>query len=324
MQSQITISRRQLLAACAALTAQMGSTSLMAQEVLKVLVGFPAGGAIDATARVYANASQGVGTMIVENRAGAAGNIAATTLAQSRPDGNTLMFAPVNVYSISQALYRNLAFNTALDFAPVGIVAKFPWALAVHPSVPVQNVAELVAWMKANPEKAFCGMAAIGSEGHLMAYAFSKAAGVNMTFAPYKGGAPMAQDLMGGQIPMAFDAIPNLAQPHKVGKIKMLAITSATRSELLADVPTFGETGYPAATGETWIGASVRSGTAAARIDALSAVFESAARTSEVRNKLAGLGLTATSSTPAEMTKIIAADTQRYSALVKAIGLQID
>lgn len=324
MQSQITISRRQLLAACAALTAQMGSTSLMAQEVLKVLVGFPAGGAIDATARVYANASQGVGTMIVENRAGAAGNIAATTLAQSRPDGNTLMFAPVNVYSISQALYRNLAFNTALDFAPVGIVAKFPWALAVHPSVPVQNVAELVAWMKANPEKAFCGMAAIGSEGHLMAYAFSKAAGVNMTFAPYKGGAPMAQDLMGGQIPMAFDAIPNLAQPHKVGKIKMLAITSATRSELLADVPTFGETGYPAATGETWIGASVRSGTAAARIDALSAAFESAARTSEVRNKLAGLGLTATSSTPAEMTKIIAADTQRYSALVKAIGLQID
>ena len=324
MQSAITMNRRQLLATCAALTAQLGSGNLMAQEVVKVLVGFPAGGAIDTTARVYANATQGLGSMIVENRAGAAGNIAAGALAQSRPDGNTLMLAPVNVYSISQALYRNLAFNSALDFAPVGIVAKFPWALAVHPSVPAQNVVELVAWMKANPEKAFCGMAAIGSEGHLMAYAFSKAAGVNMTFAPYKGGAPMAQDLMAGQIPMAFDAIPNLAQPHKVGKIKMLAITSATRSELLPDVPTFTETGYPAATGDTWIGAAVRSGTAAARIDSLSAAFEAAARTSEVRNRLAGLGLTATSSTPADMAKVIAADTQRYSALVKAIGLQID
>ena len=262
--------------------------------------------------------------MIVENRAGAAGNIAAGTLAQSRPDGNTLMLAPVNVYCISQALYRSLAFNTARDFAPVGIVAKFPWALAVHPSIPVQNVAELVAWIKANPEKAMCGMAAIGSEGHLMAYAFSKAADVNLTFAPYRGGAPMTQDLMGGQIPMAFDAIPNLAQPHKAGKVKMLAITSATRSELLPEVPTFSEAGYPVATGETWIGASVRSGTSAVRIHALSTAFESAARASEVRNKLAGLGLTATSSTPAEMAKVIVADTQRYSALVKAIGLQLD
>ena len=129
---------------------------------------------------------------------------------------------------------------------------------------------------------------------------------------------------MGGQIPMAFDAIPNLAQPHKAGKVKMLAITSATRSELLPEVPTFSEAGYPVATGETWIGASVRSGTSAVRIHALSAAFESAARASEVRNKLAGLGLTATSSTPAEMAKVIVADTQRYSALVKAIGLQLD
>ena len=324
MHPQISITRRQLLAGCTVLAAQMGSDALWAQEVVKVLVGFPAGGAIDATARVYSNATSSLGTMIVENRAGAAGNIAAGTLAQSRPDGNTLMLAPVNVYCISQALYRSPAFNTARDFAPVGIVAKFPWALAVHPSIPVQKVTELIAWIKANPEKAMCGMAAIGSEGHLMAYAFSKAADVNLTFAPYRGGAPMTQDLMGGQIPMAFDAIPNLAQPHKAGKVKMLAITSATRSELLPEVPTFSEAGYPVATGETWIGASVRSGTSAARIHALSAAFESAARAPEVRSKLAGLGLTATSSTPAEMAKVIVADTQRYSALVKAIGLQLD
>jgi tripartite-type tricarboxylate transporter receptor subunit TctC len=316
--------RRQWLAVCAAALAASRLPAVYAQEVIKILVGFPPGGAIDSTARIYADAARELGPMVVENKPGAAGNIAAGALAQSRPDGNTLMLAPVNVYSISQALYRNLAFDTSRDFAPVGIVAKFPWCIAVHPDIPVKSLAELVAWAKANPAKAICGMAATGSEGHLMAYAFGKAARIDLSFAAYRGGAPMAADLMAGHISMAFDPIVNLAQPHKAGKVRMLAITSDQRAPLLPEIPTFAESGYPAATGETWIGAAVKQGTSAARIQALAAAFSAAGRSAEVQEKLGKLGLAVVTGSAAEMAQTIAADRERYSTLVKALGLHLE
>src|SRR5665213_1831396 len=232
-----------------------------ADEVIKALVGFPPGGAIDTTARAFGQAMKGLGTVVVENHPGAAGNIAAGLLAQARPDGRTVMFAPVNVYCISQALYRNLPFDAMREFAPVGIAATFPWSLAVHPSVPANTLSEFVTWLKANPQKALCGMAAIGSEGHLMAYGFSKAAGIPLQFVPYKGGAPMAQDLMAGQILMAFDPIVNMGPPHRAGKVRILAVTGSQRAASLPEVPTFREVGYPAITGQTWIGVAARKGT---------------------------------------------------------------
>ena len=323
MQTTPRATRRQCLAYCASAIAASRFPAAQAQEVTRILVGFAAGGAIDSTARIYADAAREFGPMVVENKPGAAGNIAAGALAQSRPDGNTLMMAPVNVYCISQALYRNLPFDAKHDFAPVGIVARFPWCIAVHPDVPAKTLAELIAWIRANPGKATCGMAATGSEGHLMAYAFSKAAGIELTFAAYRGGAPMAADLMAGHLPMAFDPIVNLAQPHKAGKVRILAITSEKRSSLLPDIPTFAESGYPAATGDTWIGASVRQGTAPARIQALSAAL-AVGRNAEVQDKLDKLGLSAATGTAQEMAQAIAADTQRYTALVKALGLQLD
>lgn len=317
------IDRRTLLKALA-VAAATGAHDLRAQEVFKILVGFPPGGAIDTVARVYAEAAKGLGTMVVDNKPGAAGNIAAGALAQSRPDGRTLMFAPVNVYCISQTLYPKLSFDTARDFLPVGIVARFPWALAVHPGVPAQSLPQFVDWLKANRDKAICGMAATGSEGHLMAYAFSRAAGIDIRFAGYKGGAPMAQDLMAGHIPFAFDPIVNLAEPHKAGKVRVLAITSAERSALLPDVPTFGELGFKGATGDTWIGASVRAGTPATQVQALAAAFASAAGRPEVQARLAASGLTTVGAAPAAMAKTIEADSERYAGLIKAMGLKLE
>jgi len=316
--------RRQWLALCAAALAASRLPGVRAQEPIKILVGFPPGGAIDSTARIYADAVHEFGPMVVENKPGAAGNIAAGALAQSRPDGNTLMLAPVNVYCISQALYRSVPFDTTRDFAPVGIVARFPWCMAVHPDVPARTLAEFVAWAKANPAKAICGMAATGSEGHLMAYAFGKAAGIELSFAAYRGGAPMAADLMAGHISMAFDPIVNLAKPHQAGKIRILAITSEERSALLPEIPTFKEAGYPVATGDTWIGASVRNGTAPARIQALSAAFSAAGREANLQEKLGKLGLSAATGSAAQMAQTITSDRQRYAALVKALGLQLD
>lgn len=324
MYENMRISRRNFMLGAMALTANMGIGSVRAQEVISTLVGFPAGGAIDTTARVYANAMKKHATFVVENRVGAAGNIAAGSLAKARLNGNTIMFAPVNVYSISQVLYSNLQFNVEADFAPVGLVAQFPWALAVHPDVPANNLSELILWLKKSPEKAICGMGAIGSEGHMMAYVFSKVAGIPFNFAPYRGGAPMAQDLMAGHIPMGFDPIVNLVQPHKAGRMKILAITSEARSSLLENVPAFNELGYPLSTGNTWIGVSVRKGTDETKINKLSSMLNDAARQSNVREKLAEQGLVTLQSSPEDMRKTIEQDAKRYASLVQEIGLKIN
>lgn len=316
------LTRRAVLAGAAA--GVLPPWAWAADKVLKLVVGFPPGGAIDTTARVYSEALKLLGTAVVENRPGAAGNIAASTFAQSPPDGNTIMLAPVNVYCISQALYSKLAFNASKDFDPVGIVATFPWAIAVHPSIPVGSIAELVVWAKANPGKAQCGMAATGSEGHLMAYSFAKATGMPMEFIAYKGGAPMSQDLMAGHIPMAFDPIVNLAPPHKAGKVRVLAVTGTKRSIASPDTPTFEELGHRSMTGETWIGASMRQGTPSERIQTVSAALNEAAKTEAVRSKLAMLGLEARTGTPQAMASQIASDTKTYGALVQALGLKLE
>jgi len=167
-------------------------------------------------------------------------------------------------------------------------------------------------------------MAAIGSEGHLMAYALSRAAGVEFNFVAYKGGAPMAQDLMAGHIPFAFDPIVNLAQPHKAGKVRILATTSADRNPLVPEVPTFREAGFPVASGDTWIGAAVRGGTPPGRAQAITAALAAASRRPELRSRLAALGLVAAEPSPDDMARTMVADAERYTELVKAIGLRVD
>lgn len=324
MTASTRLTRRQLLQRSTLLGLPAAWSTAHAQEVARILVGFPAGGAIDSTARAYAESLRELGPLIVENRPGAAGNIAAGALAQSRSDGNLLMFAPVNVYCISPTLYRNLPFQPARDFSPLGIVASFPSALAVHPSVPVRTLEEFVQWARAKNNQVDCGMAAIGSEVHLMAHAFAREAGINLNFVPYKGGAPMAQDLMAGHLPFAVDPIVNLAQPHKAGKLRILALTGPERSRLLPEVQTVREAGYPLATGETWIGASVRTGTSPARIQALQAALAAAAKKPELRNRLAAAGLAVGEPSGDEMGRTIVADTQRYADLVKSAELRLE
>jgi tripartite-type tricarboxylate transporter receptor subunit TctC len=319
------VTRRAVLLSTAA--AAFGGTvvePIEADEVIKALVGFPPGGAIDTTARAYGHAMNSIGTLVVENHPGAAGNIAAGLLAQARPDGRTLMFAPVNVYCISQALYGKLPFDATRDFAPVGIAATFPWALAVHPDVPANSLSEFVAWLKANPQKALCGMAAVGSEGHLMAYGFSKAAGIPLQFVPYKGGAPMAQDLMAGQILMAFDPIVNMGPPHRSGKVRILAVTGRQRAASLPEVPTFRELGYPAITGQTWIGLATRQGTRSETIQSYSRALVAAANEASLTEQLAAVGLTAVPGTPDEMAAQMGADTVGYGKLARELGLRLD
>lgn len=316
--------RRDFLKTTALTGALIELPTAYAQDTMKALVGFPAGGAIDLAARLYADSIKDIGSLIVDNRPGAAGNIAATALAQSRPDGKTIMFAPVNVYCISQILYPKLPFDASRDFAPVGIVARFPWSLAVNQNIPARTIQEFVEWLKANPDRAICGMAAIGSEGHLMAYALSKAIGVNFTFAQYKGGAPMAQDLMAGHIPFAFDPVANLAEPHKAGKVRILAVTSQDRSLLLPEVPTFQELGLRSVSGDTWIGVSVKAGTAQSQIQSLALALADASNKPDIQSKLAARGLSTVAASPALMAKAMETDSTKYAALIKDMGLKLE
>ena len=190
--------------------------------------------------------------------------------------------------------------------------------------MPAKSIQELVTWLKANPKEANCGMAAPGSEGHLLAYAFSRATGTNLNFVGYKGGAPMTQDLVAGHLPMAFDPIVNQIGPHNSGRVRVLAVSSAARAEALPRIPTFGELGYKEVTGDTWIGIAVPRGTPKERIAELNKVFSLAAEAGDVKARLAQVGLTTRPGSPEEMAQLISADTERWGALVKALGLRLD
>ncbi len=305
----------------------LGKAAFAQASAVRVLVGFPPGGAIDLTARVLAEHLQtGLGgPVVVDNRPGAAGNIAAIALKQAKADGMTLMLAPVNVYCISPVLYKNLQFDPVKDFAPAGIASELSLgAGGVGRRPPANSVQELVAWLKANPQSANCGMAAPGSEGHLLAFAFSRATGVKLNFIGYKGGAPMTQDLIGGQIPMVFDAIVNQIAPHNGGRIRVLAVSGRARCEALPRIPTMAELGYKEVTGETWIGMAVPRGTPEARIAELNAAFAGVAREAAVKARLAQVGLTAQPGTPEGMARLITSDAERWGVLVKQLGLQLD
>lgn len=328
METNVNSQRRKLIVGfgAGAAGAFLSAPVLSQAAAVRVLVGFPPGGAIDLTARVLSERLQNSlgAPVLVDNRPGAAGNIAALALKQTRADGMTLMLAPVNVYCISPALYKNLQFDPGKDFAPVGTMASFPWGLAVSSNVPANSVQELVAWLRANPQHANCGMAAPGSEGHLLAFAFSRATGIKLNFIGYKGGAPMTQDLIGGQIPMVFDSIVNQIGPHNAGRIKVLAVSGIARTEALPKIPTMAELGHKEVTGETWIGMSVPRGTPDTRIAELNTAFAGAARDAAVKARFTAIGLAARPGAPEEMAKLIAADTQTWAALVKELGLQLD
>jgi tripartite-type tricarboxylate transporter receptor subunit TctC len=321
-------SRRQFLTVSAALGAGLlaPSTARTQGNPLRMYVGFPPGGAIDVTARVLSERARDTLNVpvVVENRPGAAGNIAAAALKQARPDGASAMLAPVNVYCISKQLYKSLPFDPDRDFLPAGIMAAFPWGLAVASNVPASSVQELAAWLKANPRNANVGMAAPGSEGHLLSYAFSRAIGVDFNFVGYKGGAPMAQDLIAGQIPIAFDSVVNQIGPHTAGRFKVLAVSSSRRVPALPQIPTFEELGYKTVTGETWIGLSVPAGTPEARLRELNEAYAKAAATEEVKSRLSQVGLEARPTSPQQMAQAIRTDTQYWGALIRELGLKLD
>ena len=320
-----SISRRRAISSMTAVAAATTLPAFAQAAPVKILVGFPPSGSADATARLIAekmSASMG-SPVIVENRPGAGGRIAAQAVKDAAADGNTLMLVPMAVMVVQPVVFKSIKYDTTKDFTPIGNAVTFPLALAAGSATPAKTMAELVTWIKANPNQANYGSPATGSLPHFLGEMLGQAAGVKMQHVPYQGGAPLMTALLGGQLPMGFDTPLEFAENHRAGKLRILAVSSPQRMAQFPDVPTLRESGINIeATG--WFGIFGPAGMAAARTESLSNAMQAALKAPDVTGKLSNLGLLAVPESSAEMARRMAADKARWEPVIKATGFQAD
>jgi tripartite-type tricarboxylate transporter receptor subunit TctC len=288
---------------------------------IKILVGYAAGGSTDVTARIIAQAlSERLGQpVIIENRPGAAGNIAAEAAAKADPDGYTLTMSTSSTFATNPSLYKTLPFNVQTDFEPIALTAFIPNLLVVNPSVPANNVAELIAYLKANPDKVNFGSSGNGSSQHISAALFNAMAGVQMAHISYRGGAPAVTDLLGGQVQVVFAPLVEVLQHVRAEKLRALGITTAKRSSLLPDVPTIAES-LPGYEVRLWNGLLAPAKTPPDIIDRINRAAIDALRSSEVKAKLAEQGSEPVGNSPAEFKAFIDAELVKWKRLVEISG----
>jgi tripartite-type tricarboxylate transporter receptor subunit TctC len=289
-----------------------------------IIVGYPAGGSTDIMARLFGNyLSQKLGQQfIVENRPGAGNNIATEAAAKSAPDGYTLfLINPAN--TINATLYKKLNFNFLKDIDPVAGFVRVPNVMEVHPSVPAKTVAEFIAYAKANPGKVNVASSGNGTSIHLSGELFKMMTGVQMVHVPYKGSAPMLQDLLAGQVQVTFDNLPSSIAHIKAGKLRALGVTTEKRNPQLPDVPTVGETvkDYEAS---AFFGFGVPHGTPKEIVDLLNKHINEALKDKEMLAKLEQLGGVPMPGSAADFGKMLAAETAKWEKVVKAANLSIE
>ena len=307
------------------------SLPLQAQDYpakpVRMVVGFPPGGGTDVVARIInPRFSELLGqSVVIDNRPGATGTMAAGQVAKSAPDGYTIMMGHVSVNAIAPALFANLPYDVVKDFAPVGIAAAVPHFVTVHPSLHLSSLNDLILYIKARPGQLTFPSAGNGSMPHLAGEIFCSLAGVKMVHVPYKGSGQSMQDLLGGQHLVAFDTMPASAPHVRSGRLIAIATSSAKRLPAFADVPTAEEAGLAGYQVITWYGVFAPAGTPAPIVTRLHADLVKAMQTPEVRAKLEGIGADGTvSRSPEEFATLVRADTARYAKIVKDIGLKLD
>ena len=292
-----------------------------------LVIPFPPGGPTDAMARTLAAEMQDrLGQpMIVENRAGAGGNIGAEYVARAAPDGQTLLFGTSGPLAINASLYRKVNYDPVKSFAPVIQVGHLPNILVVNPSVPAKNVKELIAYAKANPNKLSYASSGNGASSHLAGVLFNASAGVDLQHIPYKGTGPALNDLLGGQVSMSFTDVLTALPYVKTGKLRALGVTTTERSQALPDVPTVAEQGVPGYDVSVFFGIVAPAGTPPDRIAKLNQAFVDVLATPKVKQLFASQGLEpAPSSTPQQLGKFIQAQVTKWAGVVKQAGAQLD
>lgn len=293
---------------------------------VRILVGFPPGGTSDVIARLIVDRLKtSLGTpVIVENRPGLNGILAAEALKNAAPDGRTLMISPIVVTVFAPLTNTRLRYDPIKDFAPVSLAATFPFALAVGPGSPAKTLHEYIAWVRANPAKATYGTPTAGSPPHFFGVMLARATGVDLVFVPYKGGAPLVTDLVGGQVPAGITVLSEMIRQHQSGKVRILASSGSQRSPAAPDVPTFKELGFAAIEGIGWQAFHAPARTPRPIVDRLSTAIASAIKAPEVNERLLALGLEPAGSTPGELAAREAEETARWAPVVKASGFRAD
>ncbi|WP_040892847.1 Bug family tripartite tricarboxylate transporter substrate binding protein [Verminephrobacter aporrectodeae] len=290
------------------------------ERPVRVIVPFPASGATDLVARVITQrVAQDLGQqMVVENRPGAGGTRGATEAARARADGYTLLLTTSSTHAISPHLVPRLAYDAGQDFTPVAHLADAPSVLLVTPSLPVQSMAELIAYGKAHPGQLNYASSGNGTIVHLNGAAFAAQAGMEMTHVPYKGTALAIPDLVSGQVHLLFDALPT-GMPHvRSGRLRALAVTSPKRSALAPELPTLAESGLPGYSSLTWFGLYLPAGAAPALVERVHRAFAQAMQAPDVLAHLAKLGLEpAAPATPAQFAAMVQADSERWAGVIR-------
>jgi tripartite-type tricarboxylate transporter receptor subunit TctC len=318
-------------AACAfALAALCAMGTSWAQQYpsrpLRIVDGFPPGGAADYLARVVApKLTTSFGRqVVVENRPGAGGNVGADYVAKSAPDGYTLFMGLTTALAPAQTLYPKLAYNVATDFAPIGRVAYGMNVLVAHPSLPVRSVKELVALAKARPGELNYGSGGVGAGTHLSGELFASIAGINLQHIAYKGGPPAVTALISGECELAFMSVTAGLPQINAKRVRPLAVTGAKRDPTLPNVPTIAESGYPAYDVTSTFGLYAPAGTPREIISLLNAEARKAIAMPDVVERFASQGFIASYSTPEELGAILAAEIEKWTKALKAAGIRIN
>jgi tripartite-type tricarboxylate transporter receptor subunit TctC len=295
-------------------------------RTITLIVPYPPAGGVDAMARLVADKlSTALGRqVVVDNRGGAGGLIGTRAVLRAAPDGYTLLLGHTGSISINPSLYANAGYDPRKDFAAIGLIASMPVALLAHPSFPPKSVADVITLAKKDPGKLNIGTSSVGTGGYLAAEYFKATAGLDVTIVPYKGTAPLMNDLLGGHVPVAFGVLPPALGNLQAGTLRAIAVLSKTRFSLLPDVPTADESGLPGFESVLHYGLLAPAGTPKAIVDKLNAALRALVETEEVKARIHAEGGDPLTSTPEEYAADIDREEAKWADVIHKLGLKVE
>ncbi len=323
--NRLFLSRRLALAVCLAFAA-IAHAQTFPSKPLKLIVPFGPGGSSDVVARIVADGATGAlgQPMLIENVPGAGGNIGTARVVKAAPDGYTLVECTIGTCAINPSIYAQTGYDLQKDFAPVFLVGGVMNIFTVHPSMSVKSIAELVAYIKANPGKLPVAIGAVGSSNHLTPVWFASIAGLDVLYVPFKGAGDAITALLGGQVMMFVDNEPSILPQIKAGKARPLAVTGPRRSAYLPEVATMEELGYKGFVVEPWYGFMAPQGTPRAAIERLNAAFNAAIRNPRIKARLEEAGLRLVGGAPERLGEQIRSESERWAKVVKANNVKVE
>lgn len=324
-----SLSRRACVASIMGAGIAAGTGSAFAQQwparPVTLVVPFPAGASTDVVARLLAEKlrTELGQSFVVENKVGAGGNIAASGVARATPDGYTLFVTSAGPIATNKLLYRNLAYDPLVDFDPIALIGDVNVAVVVHPSVEAKTLAELIAYGKANPGKLTFGSPGLGLMGHIAGELLQRRAGFQMTHVPYRGSAPLANDLVAGQVNVAVDFLPGYLPLIQAGRVRALAVTADTRAPQIPDVPTLQEAGLPGVNASSWFAMVGPRGLPALIVERLSAIVSAYVKSPEALAKLDPIGVRPLGRGPEAVRAAQAAEIAKWEDVIKAANISL-